>query len=75
MRTELREIEQHAQMRDFVLVNIQRILLEYTAKRAQCAGLNVELWHWKVCFSIFWRLFYEFYYRRTVCRGREDILL
>lgn len=39
----LREIEQHAQMRDFVLVNIQRILLEYTAKRAQCAGLNVKL--------------------------------
>lgn len=39
----LREIAQHAKLRDFVLTNTQQILFDCVAKRAQCAGLNTKL--------------------------------
>lgn len=39
----LREIAQHAKLRDYVLVNTQQILFDCVTKRAQCVGLNTKL--------------------------------
>lgn len=39
----LREIREHAKLRDYVLCNTQIQLFECMVKRAQCAGLNTKL--------------------------------